>query len=690
MKFSSINIYRTQRPVLVGLFLLAALFVVWVLPKVPKFKLEYRVGTPWLHEDLYAPFDFPLYKTEAEIATEKDRLRQKAAPLFRLSERALVVALNGLMEQKLPSGWKGSATDFQGVIASIEADLKDVYSKGVISEVDLAMVSAQRKENVMVTSGGEVSTIPVQQLYTLSSANAYILSHIASRFFDSNIRKAKLFMQDLDLDLYVKPNLDFDKDANAQYLADLLNGVATSNGMIAAGQRIISKGEVVTDASFRVLESYKRENTSRFSFSKNAYLLWAGQFLLVACALALLYLFFIGYRREVLTSYRSTIFVLIAVAGMVALTAWVVKFGTVSINVVPIVIAAMFLRTFYDSRVAFFTYNIIVLLCALVAPSSFEFVLINYFPGVVAIYSMKHIYRSGGRIFIAVLIIYITYLIAYAALTLVKDSSFDAQAAWNMLWFALNALCILIAYQFAYPIERLFGFLSDATLREITDTNQPLLRELSEVAPGTFQHSLQIANLAEAATREVGGNPLLVRAGALYHDIGKMGNPGYFTENQSFSFNPHRNLEPDESAALIIRHVLDGVQIARKHGIHNKVVRFIRTHHGTSKVNFFYRMYLENSRERDIDERFAYAGPKPESKEEAILMLSDGVEAASRSLKVYSPDSISQLVEEIVKMKLDDGQLDRADITFADLTIVKEIFKRKLLNIYHSRVEYPK
>jgi cyclic-di-AMP phosphodiesterase PgpH len=690
MKFYNLNIYRTKRSFLLLLFLLAAAAIVGILPKTPTFKQEYRIGAPWLHDDLYAPYDFPLYKTEIELSGEKRRLRAKAMPLFRLSERSGALSLSSLMDQKQPNGWAMPSAEFRKVMGGVEALLRDIYAKGIISEVDLAQVFAQRKDNVIVIREGNADQVSVSELFTINTANAYLVAQLTAQHFGSNLKRAKAFAQAIGLNGYIKPNLDFDREATAQFLNDKLNEVSYSNGMISGGQKIVSKGEVVNDATFKMLESLKRENASRFSFSKNVYYLVAGQLLLVAGALALLYLFLIGYRREVLTSYRTTIFLLLSIVGMVALVAWVVKLGTVSIYIVPMTIAAMFIRTFYDSRVAFFSYNIIVLICAMVAPNSFEFVLMNYFPGVVAIFTMKQIYRSGGRIFVAVLVVFLTYLISYLALSLIKDAVFDGQAAWNVLWLGVNALCVLIAYQFAYPIERLFGFLSDATLHELTDTNQPLLRELSELAPGTFQHSLQVANLAEAVAREVDGNPLLIRAGALYHDIGKMNNPGYFTENQSSNFSPHHNLEPDESAAIIIRHVTDGVNIARKHGLHQRIVRFIRTHHGTTKVNYFYRKYQANTKEANLDERFTYLGPRPESKEEAILMLADGVEAASHSLKVYTPDTISQLVEDIVKMKMDDGQLDRADISLSELTLVKEIFKRKLLTIYHTRVEYPR
>lgn len=690
MKIATINLYRRKLPMLILLFALASAAIVLILPKTPKFKMEYRIGAPWLHDDLYATFDFPIYKSDAELFAERTDLQGRTTPMFRLSMRSGALSVNSLMAQKRPAVMKISDETYAFVVEYLESLLRSIYSKGVMSESEFAMVNSKRYDKVMVLKEENAELMPTTEVFTVSTANSYVLSQLALKFFDSNLSRAKSFAGSIDLDAFVKPNLEYDKKATAQHQRDLINNISTSNGMIGEGQKIISKGEVVNEATFKVLESLKKETENRFSYSKNIYFLFIGQLLIVGGALSLLFLFLYGYRREVLMSYRSTVFILLMIVGMVALVAWVVKLSGVNILIAPLVIAPMFIRTFYDSRVAFFSYNIIVLISAFIAPNSFEFVLMNYFPGVVAIFTMKNIDRWVGRIFVSVLVIFLTYIIAYFALGLIKDTAFDSQVLWNVLWLAANALLVLVAYQFAYLLERGFGFLSDASLRELTDTNQPLLRELSEKAPGTFQHCLQVSNLAEAAANEVGGNPLLIRAGALYHDIGKMVNPGYFTENQTSSFNPHRNLEPDESAMIIIRHVTEGIQIARKHRIHPKVVNFIKTHHGTTKVNFFYRMYLEHAKEQDIDERFTYGGPRPTSKEEAILMLADGVEAASRSLKLYSPETIGKLVEDIVKMKVDDGQLDKADISLNELTVVKETFKRKLLNIYHSRVEYPK
>lgn len=690
MKIARINVYRTKLPFLILLFALAAVAIIMILPKTPKFKLEYRIGAPWMHEDLYAPFDFPIYKLESELFAERNELQSKVVPLFRLSMRSGILSINSLMGQKEPDRLKVSDEAYGLIIEYIGEQMRTIYAKGVMSESDFSSISTKRCEKVMILNEGSAEMLPLSEVFTTTSANAYITSQLATKFFNSNLGKARIVANQIDLDAFVKPNLEYDKKATNQYQRDLINNISTSNGMISLGQKIISKGEVVNEATFKVLESFKRETESRFSFTKNIYFLLLGQTLLVVGALALVLLFLYSYRREVLLSYRTTIFLLLMIVGMIGMVAWLVKYPSVSILVAPLVIAPMFIRTFYDSRVAFFIYHIIILICGFIAPNSFEFVVMNYFPGVVAIFTMKNIDRWVGRIFVSVIVIFAAYLITYFALSFIKDTAFDSQNLWNILWLGGNALLVLVAYQFAYLIERAFGFLSDSTLRELTDTNQPLLRDLSEKAPGTFQHSLQVSNLAEAAALEVGGNPLLIRAGALYHDIGKMNNPGYFTENQSSSFNPHRNLDPDESAMLIIRHVSEGVQIARKHRIHPYIIRFIKTHHGTTKVNFFYKMYLENSKEKDIDERFTYSGPRPETKEEAILMLADGVEAASRSLKVYTPETIGSLVDEIVRMKVSDGQLDNAGISLKELNVVKEVFKRKLLNIYHSRVEYPK
>ena len=688
MKILKINRQRTKLQIVGLMFLISALVVVLLLPKTPRSKQEYRVGSPWLHEDLYAKFDFPIYKLESEIFAERNRLQEKATPMFRLSMRTGAQMLNSLLEQPKPSSIKISDDAYAILVNDIENELRFIYKKGILSESDIAAQNLARGRNITILRDDIAELTPFTEVFTVSTANSYMLSQLATRYFEGNLARAKTFVRNLDLDRYIKPNLDFDKRATNQYRQDLLNNISLTNGMVISGQKIISKGEVVSDATYKVLESLKKENASRFSYSKNIYFLVAGQFIIVAGAFAMLFLFLYGYRREVLDGYRTTAFLLLAIVGMVALVAWMTKLPNVSILIIPMALAPMFIRTFYDSRIAFFAYNIILLIGAFMAPNSFEFILANYFPGVVAILVMKHIDRTG-KIFRSVLVVFATYLMVYIAITLIKDAKLDVQSLWDILWLLINTLITLAAFQFAYLIEQTFGFLSDATLRELSDTNRSLLRELSEVAPGTFQHSLQVANLAEAATREVGGNPLLVRAGALYHDIGKMSNPGYFTENQSGSFNPHRNLNPDESAAIIIRHVSDGIQIARKHNLHVKIIQFIKTHHGTTKVNYFYKKYLENATEQDIDERFTYLGPKPETKEEALLMLADSIEAASRSLKVYTTESISNLVEDIVRNKVENGQLDKADITLGELTKVMDVFKRKLLNIYHSRVEYP-
>jgi putative nucleotidyltransferase with HDIG domain len=374
---------------------------------------------------------------------------------------------------------------------------------------------------------------------------------------------------------------------------------------------------------------------------------------------------------------------------IVLLSSFVLRSNSISIYVVPFAIVPIFIRAFYDARLALFIHLVTIFLIGFFAPNGYEFVLINFVAGVVAIASLTNLYRRGN-LFYTVFLVLISYLAVYLSLVIVQDGTLSTVNWFTLAWFAVNALLLLALYQLVYLIEKIFGFLSDATLIELSDTNQDLLRKLAEAAPGTFQHSLQVANLAEAAAYKIGGNPLLVRAGALYHDIGKMTNPFYFIENQPTDFNPHQNIDYEESAAIIIKHVTEGIHIARKNKLPDQLIDFIKMHHGTNKVKYFYRLHKDKFTETiEDDMKFSYPGPRPNSKETALLMMADSVEAASRSFKKITVQAIDELVESIINSLQEEDQLGDANITFKDITTIKSVFKRKLQNIYHSRVEYP-
>jgi putative nucleotidyltransferase with HDIG domain len=459
--------------------------------------------------------------------------------------------------------------------------------------------------------------------------------------------------------------------------------------MVQSGQLIIARGELVTQSDFLIIESLRKEYESNPNVGKNYLVVYLGQLLLISLIFMALFWFIYYFRKDILISRRQTLFTLSLIVVMVGLTRAASTQDAVSIYVIPFVLVPIFLKTFFDIRYALFVHMITLLLAAFWVPNSYQFVLMNFLAGLVALFSLRSYYKRGILFYTAIFVLS-AYAIIYIILSLLQEGDFG-QIDWvNVLWLAGNGLLILTVYPLVFLFERIFGFLSDATLFELSDTNQPLLRALAEKAPGTFQHSMQVASLAEEAILKVGGNSLLVRAGALYHDIGKMENSHFFIENIHEGSNPHNELDERTSAKLIIGHVLKGVEIAKKHNLNEKIIEFIRTHHGTGTVQFFYRTYLNTNPDEEVDiNEFTYPGPKPSSKENAVLMMADSVEAASRTLKAYTRESISDLVENIVSRQAEEEQYSEADITFADISTIKEIFKNRLTNIYHSRIEYP-
>jgi putative nucleotidyltransferase with HDIG domain len=422
---------------------------------------------------------------------------------------------------------------------------------------------------------------------------------------------------------------------------------------------------------------------------KNYLVVYVGQLLLITLVFLALFWFISIFRKEAVSSSRQTFFTLGLIVVMVGLARATATNQAVSIYLIPFVLVPIFLKTFFDLRYALFVHMITLLLAGFWVPNSYQFVLMNFLAGLVAVFSLRSYYKRGILFYTATFVL-AAYVFIYILLSVLQEGDFD-QINWiNVLWLAGNAFLILTVYPLVFLFERLFGFLSDATLFELSDTNQPLLRQLAEKAPGTFQHSMQVASLAEEAIIKVGGNSLLVRAGAMYHDIGKMENPSYYIENQYEGANPHDQLDFRSSARLIIDHVVRGVEIGKKHQLPERIIDFIRTHHGTSTVQYFYRSFLNSNPDEEVDvKEFTYPGPKPSSKENAVMMMADSVEAASRTLKSYTSESIAELVENIVGHQAAEDQFSEADITYADISIVKEIFRNRLSNIYHSRIEYP-
>jgi hypothetical protein len=691
---------RVKKLITFLLFASTFLVVILTIPREGRFKYEFQKGKPWMHEDLFAPFDFPVYKTDQEIFAEKNRLLKEFKSYYRydstIQKKNVLAFVNGFdsifenySTKKVSLIGKRKRFNKQKALLKelIENELNEIYSKGIIDQTDGDISKGLEKKGLAIVINNIAYEKWFDDVYTLPKAyrklNDKLLEQVSSE--DQQLQDILLA---LDLKKYLEPNLFYDEITTKKFRDELISNISITKGMIQAGEMVIAKGEIVNSENYQVLESLKREYEKKIGAKRRAVIL-TGNILLISSLFIAFYLFLLNFRLEVLTDYRKLLFLLLNITLMVVLARLINNTQSVSINVLPLAIIPIFVKIFFDSRLALFVHLISVFVVGFMVPNSYEFVFTNFIAGVVAIVSLSNIYQRG-QLFKTVGLIYMSYIILNLSFYIIADGSLSGVNWFVLLWYAVNALLLLASYQLVYLIEKVFGFLSDITLIEISDTNLDLLRKLAEVAPGTFQHSLQVANLAESAVQRVGGNPLLVRAGALYHDIGKMANPMFFVENQQGGFNPHENVSNVKSAEIIINHVHEGVKIATKAGLHQQIVDFIRMHHGTSLVKFFYTKEMEVTNGDGVDEnQFRYPGPEPQTKETAILMMADAVEAASRSLKEYTVQSIDNLVEKIINEQLNSGQFNYANINFKDISLIKAIFKKKLQNIYHVRLEYP-
>ncbi len=539
--------------------------------------------------------------------------------------------------------------------------------------------------------GNVAENYPVVELYTPKTAYEYATTRLKNSIPKKNsllVHKYNQFFLDFQINNYLSINVSYDEERSTKVHQGLLESISSTRGLIQEGQGIISRGESITDEKFMILESLRQEYEKNLG-SMARQLVIIGKFILVFASLMVIFLFLKSFRKEVLESYRRVLFILLTIVLMVLVASTTLKFNLISIYLLPFAILPIILKTFYDSRLALFIHIITILLVGFFAPNSFEFVFLNVVAGMVAIISLTNVYRRS-KLVVTSLYVILAYSIIYLGIALVQEGNL-ASIEWKYFrLFGVNGILVMISYPLIYMFEKTFGFMSDATLMELSDSNQPLLRKLAEVAPGTFQHSLQVANLAEDAVFQVGGNPLLVRAGALYHDIGKMEEPLYYIENQTSSINPHDNLEFEQSARIIIDHVRKGVDLAKKNKLPEAIIDFIRSHHGTTTVQYFYRSYLRKYPEADVDvKKFSYPGPRPGSRETAIVMMADSVEAASRSLKEITENTLDKLVDSIIGNQMTEEQYNDAQITFKEITTIREVFKRRLRNIYHARISYP-
>ena len=662
------------------LFVLTLVFILFLFPRQTKFKYEFTKGKPWLHESIIAPFDFSILKSNNELSKEREIVASQHLPIYNYSETIFEIKAEDFtndFETKWVSKYGKLASSQKNMLVNFGYNyLKDIYSKGIIQL--RKSYDIQEFSQVLLKSESLAQRRDISDFYTVNSAANKIqqLSGTEYKFLVPLLLAA------------VEQNILFDKLATDELLSSELSNISTTKGLVVSGQVIINKGELVDAQKYQVLLSLKQKYEGAM-WEKSSYLLVLfGQFILVGISLLMLWLFLRQYRNRILENTTKMSLILSLVVIMVLMSSIVLSLAVDWIYCIPFCILPIVLKAFFDNRVALFVHLITILIIGFIMPNGFEFVFLQLIAGIISILTVIKMYKRA-QLFMSVIKVMGVYLLVYIALSITHDASFSGIQGVKLLQFTISGALTIFAYPIVFLFEKIFSLVSDVSLLELTDTNSPLIRRLSDEAPGTFQHSLQVANLAEMGALEVGANALLIRAGAIYHDIGKLKNPRYFIENQSSNFNPHDDIEFDKSASIIINHVFDGIEIAKENKLPDELIDFIRTHHGTTTVEYFYKQYITNFPDEELDRKdFTYPGPKPFSKETAILMMADSAEAAARSIKNPTAENIDNLVESVINKQLNEDQFSDADITLKEITKLKNLFKKKLVNIHHQRIEY--
>lgn len=659
-------------------FIVTALLIAYFFPREGKFRYQFYEGKPWRYGLLTAPSDFPIYKTDDDVKAEKDSALLRFEPYYRINTEMaatqiskLRAAYNSSLQSKVPLPY----------MQYIESSLSDLYKKGIISTHNFDELRREERGRINLLQNNTSQSRYVSDLFTVKTAYEFIINNCPSRL-------DKTVLQSCDVDKYLTENVSYDKAMSDKVRDDILQSVSLANGMVQAGERIVDRGEIVDNHTYNVLRSLRIVHESKSGGTQRQSIILAGQFVLVFGLMFCFWLYLWSFRMKIFHVKRNVFFLLSCIFPACIITELCVTYGLFSIYILPFAIVPIVIRTFFDSRTALFTHLIIVLMCSLMAPFPHEFLLLQIVAGMVVTFSLRELSQRSQLIRCA-FFIFMAYTVCYLSLSLYQEGDFQKINWLMILYFGINFILLMFTYVLVYMLEKMFGYISTITLVELSNINTPILKKLSEISPGTFQHSLQISILASAAAAKVGADAQLVRTGAMYHDIGKIANPAFFTENQG-SLNPHHQLSFDQSARIIIQHVNDGVKIAEKALLPKAIIDFIRTHHGRGKAKYFYNSYKNAYPDKEVDEEiFTYPGPNPFSKETAILMMADSVEAASRSLKEHTEENIKELVDRIIETQIADGLLKSAPLTFRDVERIKSVFAEKLKIMYHTRISYP-
>lgn len=680
-----------------AMVIIAIILVCIFLPKQPRFRYEFQKGKVWNHENLISPYNFAILKTPEEFNKDRNQILKTVQPIYNLQNNVAkeqIDQFNTDIREKwqiasMDSIPKQDLTTYQ---SAGNALLNYIYNRGIISLNNRYQNKGHDPESVDETNSQYNFTLlhdniaqqkNTADIFTIESAHQYIQESLNK----NNKIDEKEWLSEL-LRSYITINFIFNENLTNKIEQNALANISTTRGVVQKGELIAERDKIISSETYQKLESLRKVIEDEAQISGNQWYVTLGQFLTISLCMSLLMVFLFFFRKSIYYNNRLIFIIMIIILAMLAVLSWAIKMKIPSLYYIPYCSVPIIFRVLFDTRVALNIHLLMVLVAALFVPNSYEFVFLQFLAGMVAIYSIRTMVRRE-QFLISSLFILATYIVAYLGLALTRNGSLS-----NIYWSDIIPLIVsvgltLLAYPLIYAFERLFGIVSDLTLMELTNSNSKLLRELSLKAPGTFQHSLQVANLAEAAIYKIGGNPLLVRAGALYHDIGKMQNPLFFIENQKTGTNPHKELTPEQSAQVIISHVHKGVEMAKKYQLPDVIIDFIRSHHGTTRVDYFYNTFIKENPDKLVDESiFRYPGPIPFSKETAVLMIADSVEAASRALKEPTEESINTLVDKIIDYKITQRQFMDANITMRDITDVSDILKSMLKSIYHIRIDY--
>ena len=681
MSSSSPKKIRIRTKVFVPMvFVVAILLITYIFPRQGSFKYSFNEGRPWQYGLLTAPFDFPVYKPADQLKAEQDSILEFYEPYFEVNEtvykNALAdfdadVNLNDKLAE-LPPAYK----------IYIRNKLEEIYENGIMQSEDYDRINALKTQALRIKKGNVAESRKITSFFTIRSAYQKVLNDVPANIDTSVLQAA-------DINDYIRENIIYDGDTSDKAQQEFIQQVDISRGMVQQGQRIIDEGEIVDAQTYNILSSLKHVTEERSGGTTRNSWMVLGQLLLILLMFGSFYMYLLFFRPTEFRNRKHVIFMLLLTVIFLVLTAITVRFDLFSVYIIPYAIVTILIRTFIDSRTALFASLITIMLSSLMVPFPFEFVVIQISVSMVSIFMLKEL-SERSQLIRSSFFILLTYILVYIGLVMYQEGSMK-DTNWIMLiYFLINFIFIMFSYSLVYLVEQSFGFISGVSLVELSNINKPLLKELSEKAPGTFQHSLQVSNLGMAAAAKLGANASLIRTGALYHDIGKMVNPAFFTENQTPGMNPHVGLPFEESARIIINHVKDGVKIAQKQNIPQQIIDFIETHHGTSMPKYFYISWKNANPDKEANEAdFRYPGPNPFTKETAIMMMADAVEASSRSLPEYSEESLRNLVDRIIDSQLSEGYFKMAPITFRDIQTVKDVFVDKLKTVYHSRIAYP-